>query len=108
MKSERRLEGLGISPGHRDRSGHSSRMTLSPFPNTRSNPTRSKPSSQRFAAAVALSIKQLRKLKTKAEGLPGTAKEEVGYLLDAHLAHAREFAPHARRRASHRDRAHQC
>ena len=62
---------------------------------------------ERFAAAVALSLKQLRKLKAKADGLPGTAAEEVGYLLDAHLAHARQFAPRARRRAAHRERAHQ-
>ena len=39
-----------------------------------------------FADAVALSLKQLRKLKAKAAGLPGAAAEEIGYLLDAHLA----------------------
>jgi len=40
----------------------------------------------RFAEAVAVSLKQLRKVKTKAAALPGSAAEEVGYLLDAHLA----------------------
>jgi phosphotransferase system enzyme I (PtsI) len=35
---------------------------------------------------VAVSLRQLRKLKTKAAGLPESAAEEVGYLLDAHLA----------------------
>ncbi len=40
----------------------------------------------RFAEAVAVSLQQLRKLKTKAAGLPESAAEEIGYLLDAHLA----------------------
>ncbi len=40
----------------------------------------------RFAEAVAVSLKQLRKVKAKAAALPGSAAEEVGYLLDAHLA----------------------
>ncbi|HYM03487.1 MAG TPA: phosphoenolpyruvate-utilizing N-terminal domain-containing protein, partial [Stellaceae bacterium] len=41
---------------------------------------------ERFAAAVALSLKQLRKLKGKSATLPNSAAEEVGYLLDAHVA----------------------
>src|SRR5438874_12096464 len=41
---------------------------------------------RRFAEAVAASLKQLRKVKTKSAGLPSSAAEEVGYLLDAHLA----------------------
>lgn len=40
----------------------------------------------RFADAVALSVRQLRNLKLRAAALPGEAAEEVGYLLDAHLA----------------------
>src|SRR5216683_400008 len=40
----------------------------------------------RFAAALAVSVKQLRKLKSKAESLPEAAAEEMGYLLDAHLS----------------------
>ena len=40
----------------------------------------------RFANAVANAQKQLRKLKAHAGGLPGSASEEIGYLLDAHLA----------------------
>src|SRR5262249_16412429 len=40
----------------------------------------------RFADAVGASIKQLKKLKTKAKNLPESAAEEMGYLLDAHLA----------------------
>ncbi len=35
---------------------------------------------------MTVSLRQLRKLKTKASGLPESAAEEIGYLLDAHLA----------------------
>ena len=41
---------------------------------------------QRFSDAVANAQKQLRKLKGHAGALPGSASEEIGYLLDAHLA----------------------
>lgn len=40
----------------------------------------------RFAEAVAKARRQIRKLKSKAMILPGSASEEVGFLLDAHLA----------------------
>ncbi|MGA8401912.1 MAG: putative PEP-binding protein, partial [Stellaceae bacterium] len=40
----------------------------------------------RFGNAVTNAQKQLRKLKAHAGGLPGSASEEIGYLLDAHLA----------------------
>src|SRR5207249_10854803 len=40
----------------------------------------------RFGEAVATSAKQLRKLKSRATALPGSAADEIGYLLDAHLA----------------------
>ena len=41
---------------------------------------------KRLADAVALSLKQLAKLKLKAAALPAAAAEEAGYLLDAHVA----------------------
>ena len=84
MKAERRLDGLGISPG----------IAIGPVfvtddniavPEYRLEASQVEEELARFGSAVALSTKQLRKLKTKADGLPGTAKEEVGYLLDAHL-----------------------
>jgi phosphotransferase system enzyme I (PtsI) len=40
----------------------------------------------RFSDAVATAQKQLRKLKARAAALPGSASEEISYLLDAHLA----------------------
>ena len=40
----------------------------------------------RFADAVTNAQKQLRRLKARAATLPGSAPDEIGYLLDAHLA----------------------
>jgi len=39
----------------------------------------------RFAAALARSQKQIRKLKQKSAALPAAAAEELGILLEAHL-----------------------
>ena len=84
MKSERRLEGLGISPGIAIGPAFVDHDTVA-VPEYQLEANQIEPELQRFAASVALSVKQLRKLKGKVEGLPGTAKEEAGYLLDAHL-----------------------
>jgi phosphoenolpyruvate-protein phosphotransferase (PTS system enzyme I) len=84
MKSERRLEGLGVSPGVAIGSAFVNDDNVS-VPEYQLQADQIDAELQRFAAAVALSIKQLRKLKGKSEALPGTAKEEAGYLLDAHL-----------------------
>ncbi len=40
----------------------------------------------RFAEACTKARRQIRKLKSKALVLPGSASEEIGFLLDAHLA----------------------
>src|SRR5215469_10933811 len=84
VKSERRLEGLGISPGVAIGPAFVSDDNVA-VPEYQIAADAVDSELQRFAASVALSVKQLRKLKGKAEGLPGTAKEEAGYLLDAHL-----------------------
>src|SRR6202023_332063 len=39
-----------------------------------------------FHTAVGAAVKQLRKLKGRAAALPGSAADEIGYVLDAHLA----------------------
>src|SRR5690349_11982635 len=66
---ERIVHGLAVSPG----------IAIGPA-------DRIEAERARFQAAVAASTKQLRKLKTKAATLPEAAAEEMGYLLDAHLA----------------------
>jgi len=84
MKSEIRLEGLGVAPGIAIGPAFVSDDNIA-VPEYQLEPDQVDAELQRFAAAVALSIKQLRKLKGKSESLPGSAKEEAGYLLDAHL-----------------------
>jgi len=84
--TERRLPGLGVSPGiaigpaHIAEGGDIS-VRESHLPETEIELERG-----RFAEAVAVSLRQLRKLKVKTSSLPESAAEEVGYLLDAHLA----------------------
>src|SRR5487761_1654473 len=83
---ERRLQGLGIAPGiaiGRAFVSDSGAITVS---ERRIEPAEVESEQRRFAQAVETAIKQLKKLKTKAVALPGTAAEEMGYLLDAHLA----------------------
>src|SRR5271169_1069961 len=84
--AEQRLSGLGVSPGiaigpaHVREGGalsvHERHLPVADIDAER----------RRFAEAVAVSLKQLRKLKVKSSVLPASAAEEVGYLLDAHLA----------------------
>ncbi len=86
IAAERRLSGLGVSPGIAIgpayiAEGGDLPVRESYLPETAIDVERG-----RFAEAVTVSQRQLRKLKTKAAGLPGSAAEEVGYLLDAHLA----------------------
>jgi len=84
--AERRLPGLAVSSGIAIGpayigEGGSLQVHESHIPETEIEAERG-----RFAEAIAVSLKQLRKLKTKASALPESAAEEVGYLLDAHLA----------------------
>src|SRR6266481_1212636 len=84
--AERRLKGLGVSPGIAIGPAHIAEggdlpVRESHLPETEIDAERS-----RFAEAIAVSLRQLRKLKTKASGLPESASEEMGYLLDAHVA----------------------
>src|SRR5438874_6595861 len=85
-RSEQRLTGIGISPG----------IAIGPVymgdrgdllvSESRIAETNIETERARFAEAVATSTKQLRKLKTRATALPGSAADEIGYVLDAHLA----------------------
>jgi phosphoenolpyruvate-protein phosphotransferase (PTS system enzyme I) len=84
--AERRLSGLAVSPGiaigpAHVREGGALSVHERHLPEADIDAER-----RRFAEAVAVSLKQLRKLKVKSSVLPASAAEEVGYLLDAHLA----------------------
>ena len=84
--AEHRLSGLPVSPGIAIGPAHIGDGGDLPVYESHVSETEIEAERDRFAEAVAVSIKQLRKLKTKASGLPESAAEEVGYLLDAHLA----------------------
>jgi phosphoenolpyruvate-protein phosphotransferase (PTS system enzyme I) len=84
--NEKRLTGIGVSPGigiGPAYIGERGDLPISEIPIDVANIEAER---SRFAEAVAVSTKQLRKLKTRATALPGSAADEIGYLLDAHLA----------------------
>jgi phosphoenolpyruvate-protein phosphotransferase (PTS system enzyme I) len=84
--AERILSGLGVSPGIAIGPAHVGDGGALPVRERHLPETEIDAECRRFADAVAVSLKQLRKLKAKSSALPESAAEEVGYLLDAHLA----------------------
>ncbi len=84
--AEQRLTGLGVSPGIAIGPAYVGDGGELPVHESHIPETEIDAERGRFAEAVAVSLKQLRKLKTKAANLPESAAEEIGYLLDAHLA----------------------
>jgi phosphoenolpyruvate-protein phosphotransferase (PTS system enzyme I) len=84
--SEHRLAGLGVSPGIAIGPAHIGEGGDLPVAESHIPESEIEAERGRFAEAVAVSLKQLRKVKAKSAALPGSAAEEVGYLLDAHLA----------------------
>jgi phosphoenolpyruvate-protein phosphotransferase (PTS system enzyme I) len=86
MKIERVLIGLPISPGIAIGPAFVSDDGMIAVPEYRIAASDLEAERERLGAAIALSLKQLRKLKGKATALPGAAAEEAGYLLDAHVA----------------------
>jgi phosphotransferase system enzyme I (PtsI) len=84
--AEQRLSGLGVSPGIAIGPAYLVEGGDLPVHESRISETEIEAERARFAEAVEASLKQLRKLKTKSSGLPESAAEEIGYLLDAHVA----------------------
>src|SRR3954451_17841983 len=80
------LTGIGVSPGIAIGPAYIGERGDLPVQETRIDEAGIEAERARFAEAVAVSAKQLRKLKTRATALPGSAADEIGYLLDAHLA----------------------
>ena len=85
-RSERLLRGLGVSPGIAIGAAFVSGATDISVPDYHLELAAVPDEIERFRTAVGASQKQLKKLKGKALALPGAAAEEMGYLLDAHLA----------------------
>ncbi len=84
--SERVLHGLGVSPGIAVGPAFVSDGGEIAVPEYRVAADCVEAERERFAGALAASLKQLKKLKGKAAALPDSAAEEMGYLLDAHIA----------------------
>lgn len=83
---ERVVHGLAVSSGIAIGPAHVSDHFDAAVPEYHLEPAKIEAERARFAAALATSVKQLRKLKSKAQTLPEAAAEEMGYLLDAHLS----------------------
>src|SRR6185437_12373012 len=86
LAEERSFHGLAVSPGIAIGPVHVSDHFDQAVPEYEIGPEQVDDERARFAEALAVSVKQLRKLKTKAQTLPDAASEEMGYLLDAHLS----------------------
>jgi phosphotransferase system enzyme I (PtsI) len=84
--SEKRLTGIGVSPGIAIGPAYVGERGDLPVEETTIGEAGIEAERARFAEAVAVSAKQLRKLRTRATALPGSAADEIAYLLDAHLA----------------------
>ena len=84
--SEQRLQGIGVSPGIAIGAAYIGDRGELPVTESRLDPLQIEHERARFADAVSVSIKQLRKLKARAMALPGSAADEIGFVLDAHLA----------------------
>jgi phosphotransferase system enzyme I (PtsI) len=83
---EQRLHGIGVSPGIAIGAAYIGDRGELPVNESRLDEPQIEDERGRFADAVSISVKQLRKLKTRAMALPGSAADEIGSVLDAHLA----------------------
>ncbi|HEX6442850.1 MAG TPA: phosphoenolpyruvate-utilizing N-terminal domain-containing protein, partial [Stellaceae bacterium] len=83
---EQVLSGIGVSPGIAIGPAYIGDRGELPVSESRIAKSEVENERVRFAEAVATSTKQLRKLKTRATALPGSAADEIGYVLEAHLA----------------------
>lgn len=78
------LHGLGVSRGIAIGPAHVAESGSLDVPNYRIADDGIEAEIERFTAAVSYAQKQIDKLRTQAEKLPGSAAEELGYLLQAH------------------------
>lgn len=81
---EQTFEGLGVAPGIAIGPAHVVETGRVSVPEYEIEPDAVDEELARFHAAVAKAQKQLAKLRSKSASLPAAAREEVGFLLDAH------------------------
>src|SRR3954447_45028 len=86
ISKEQILSGIGVSPGIAIGPAYIGDRGELPVSENRIEKREIENERARFGEAVAVSAKQLRKLKSRATALPGSAADEIGYVLDAHLA----------------------
>jgi phosphoenolpyruvate-protein phosphotransferase (PTS system enzyme I) len=84
--TERVLRGFAVSAGIAVGPAHVVETGSTPVPEYAIPAPVIEEERARFAEAVGKARRQIRKLKGKAQGLPESAAEDVGFLLDAHLA----------------------
>ncbi len=85
-RDEQKLTGIGVSPGIAIGAAYIGDRGPLVVTETSISDTAVAAERARFSDAVTNAQKQLRKLKAHAAALPGSAANEIGYLLDAHLA----------------------
>jgi phosphoenolpyruvate-protein phosphotransferase (PTS system enzyme I) len=85
-RKEKRLSGIGVSPGIAIGPAYVGERGELPVSESRIAEAAVEGERARFSEAIAKSAQQLRKLKSRATALPGSAADEIGYVLDAHLA----------------------
>src|ERR1051326_374713 len=85
-RDAQRLTGIGVSPGIAIGPAYIGDRGELPVSENKLAEAEVEQERGRFTEAVATSVKQLRKLKMRATALPGSAADEIGFLLDAHLA----------------------
>src|SRR3954470_3935342 len=83
---ERMLRGLGVSPGIAVGPAYVVETGNFQVPEYEIAPDQVEVERQRFVDAAAKACRQIHKLKDKAALMPESAAEDVGFLLDAHLA----------------------
>src|SRR5260221_14762653 len=86
LAEEHSFHGLAVSPGIAIGPAHVSDHFDQAVPEYRIEPDAIEEERARFAAAVAVSVKQLRKPKSKARSLPEAPAPGMGYLLHAPLS----------------------
>src|SRR5258708_4207327 len=83
-EGERIFEGLGVSPGIAIGPAHVHEAGNVAVPEHTIASGEVEAERQRFRGAVEKSLRQLGKLGTKADSLPPSVSEEIGFLLEAH------------------------
>jgi len=84
-RSEHQLKGLGVSEGIAIGIAHVRESGIVDTPEYSLKKREVVTEQERLSHAVSLAQRQVRRLQTRAKGMPGAASEELGFLLEAYL-----------------------